>query len=153
MGHVTHSRCSVISLFWLYREATPSTARLDGSHHHYDIHSQFVRWLIKFDIKCDLNEAWENVLSSILRDKLSLKYFVVTKSLALDRAICFNKSKSYFGFHTNINSGNLAVVAWIEYRAEVTQLLHTLHDFTFIGQLILLLSRHFIQVGSFFWFS
>ena len=93
-------------------------------------------------------------MPSILKDKLSLKYFVVIKSLALDRAICFNKSKSYFGFHTNINSGNLAVVAWIEYRAEVTQLLHTLHDFTFIGQLILLLlSRHFIQVGSFFPFS
>ncbi len=59
-------------------------------------------------------------MSSILEDKLSLKYityFAVTKSLELDRVICFNKSKSYFGFHTNINPGNLAVVAWIEYRA------------------------------------
>ena len=58
-------------------------------------------------------------MSSVLKDKLSLKYityFTATKSLEIDRVICFNKSKSYFGFHTNINSGNLAVVvAWIEY--------------------------------------
>ena len=52
------------------------------------------------------------------KEKLSLKYITylaATKSLEIDRVICFNKSKSYFGFHTNINSGNLAVVAWIEY--------------------------------------